>query len=67
MSTAVRLSAKDAAKYLGNLSDDTLRYWRYKGDGPRSYRLGRHTFYDLADLDAWVDEQKAATSRGGAA
>ncbi len=62
--SATRLNAKDAAEYLG-LSADTLRYWRYEGTGPQSYRLGRHTFYDIVDLDAWVDEQKAATARGG--
>lgn len=62
--TAPRVNAKDAAEYLG-VSADTLRYWRYQGTGPRSYRLGRHTFYDVADLDAWVSEQKAATARGG--
>nr|WP_124714286.1 helix-turn-helix domain-containing protein [Mycolicibacterium nivoides] len=61
----MRLGAKDAAAYLGGLPEDTLRYWRYAGTGPRSYRLGRHTFYDVADLDAWVAEQKAATARGG--
>lgn len=60
-----RLGAQDAAKYLGIPSLDTLRYWRYQGTGPRSYRLGRHTFYDVADLDAWVAQQKAATAVGG--
>jgi hypothetical protein len=35
------------------------------GTGPRSYRLGRHTFYDIADLDAWVEAEAAKTERGG--
>lgn len=59
-----RLNAKGAADYLG-VPADTLRYWRYEGTGPTSYRLGRHTFYDVADLDEWVAEQKATTARGG--
>lgn len=63
--TPTRLGAKDAADYLGIRSTDTLRYWRYEGTGPRSYRLGRHTFYDIADLDEWTAEQKAKTQRGG--
>ena len=63
--TPTRLGTKDAATYLGGLSENTLRYWRYAGTGPRSFRLGRHTFYDVADLDAWVAEQKAATAIGG--
>jgi hypothetical protein len=32
---------------------------------PRSYRLGRHTFYDIADLDAWIEAEAAKTERGG--
>jgi hypothetical protein len=36
------------------------------GTGPRSYRLGRHTFYDISDLDTWVEAEAAKTERGGA-
>jgi Helix-turn-helix domain len=60
-----RLGTKDAAQYLGGVSEDTLRYWRYAGTGPRSYRLGRRCYYDVVDLDAWIAEQKAATAKGG--
>jgi hypothetical protein len=60
-----RLRTKDAAEYLGGVSEDTLRYWRYAGTGPRSYRLGRRCYYDMADLNAWIAEQKSATQRGG--
>jgi DNA-binding transcriptional MerR regulator len=60
-----RLGTSDAAQYLGGVSEDTLRYWRYAGTGPRSYRLGRRCYYDVADLDAWIAEQKFATQRGG--
>jgi DNA-binding transcriptional MerR regulator len=63
--SAVRLSTKAAAEYLGGIPDSTLRYWRYLGTGPRSYRLGRHTFYDITDLDAWVEAEAAKTQRGG--
>lgn len=35
------------------------------GTSPRSYRLGRHTFCDIADLDAWVEAEAAKTERGG--
>lgn len=43
----------------------TLRYFRYLGTGPRSYKLGRRIVYDLADVEAWVAAQKKATSAGG--
>jgi hypothetical protein len=62
-----RLGTKDAAQYLGGVSEDTMRYWRYAGTGPSSYRLGRRCYYDVADLDAWIGDQKVATLRGGLA
>lgn len=55
------------------LSDDTgvplgtLRYWRHCGIGPKSYTIGRSVRYDSEDVESWIDAQKAATSRGGAA
>ena len=61
-----RLSTKQAAEYIG-ISEPTLRWWRHRGDrGPRSYALSaRNVVYDLADLDAWADQRKAETQRGG--
>jgi DNA-binding transcriptional MerR regulator len=35
----------------------TLRYWRYLGTGPRSFRLGRRVVYRRADLHGWIDVQ----------
>ena len=39
----------------------TLRYWRTRnrGEGPRSYKLGRAVVYDETDVLAWLDEQRA--------
>lgn len=28
----------------------TLRYWRARGEGPRSFRLGRRVFYRISRL-----------------
>jgi hypothetical protein len=36
----------------------TLRYWRYLGTGPDSFRIGRRVMYRYADLCAWIDDQK---------
>ena len=41
------------------ISPATLRYWRYRGVGPRSWKAGRHTLYDRKDVERWVDEQRA--------
>lgn len=32
----------------------TLYYWRHRGDGPASCRLGRHVRYRGEDVRAWV-------------
>ena len=39
----------------------TLRFWRYRGTGPRSFKAGRRVMYRKADVAAWVDAQANAT------
>ena len=60
-----RLSTKQAAEFLG-LSEDTLRWWRHRGDrGPKCYALSaRNVVDDLADLQNWADARKGRTQRG---
>jgi hypothetical protein len=43
----------------------TLRFWRATNQGPRSYVVGGRLWYDVADLDAWTEQQKAQSIRGG--
>jgi hypothetical protein len=38
----------------------TLRYWRHRGIGPASFRLGRRVLYRSENLHRWVDEQRHA-------
>lgn len=45
---------------LTGAPEATLRYWRHLGTGPRSYKIGRRVVYDLADVQAWLDEQRRA-------
>ncbi len=35
----------------------TLRYWRYLGTGPQSFRLGRRVLYRADDLHTWIQAQ----------
>ncbi len=42
----------------------TLRYWRHRGTGPRSFRLGRRVLYRRDDLQAWVEEQLGQSATG---
>ena len=32
----------------------TLRFWRHRNTGPRSFRLGRRVLYRRDDLQAWI-------------
>ena len=35
----------------------TLRYWRHRNTGPRSFRLGRRVLYRRDDLHVCIDAQ----------
>ncbi|CAN5232675.1 hypothetical protein BH20ACT5_BH20ACT5_14080 [soil metagenome] len=43
---------------------ETLRYWRWRGEGPPSFKIGRTVVYHRQDVLRWVDAQKAATFSG---
>ena len=47
-------TTKDAATSLG-LAQRTLQKYRVDGSGPKFRKLRGHSFYDVADLDAWVE------------
>lgn len=59
------MTLRQAADQLG-LSLYTLRNWRGKGRGPRTYKIAGRVFMRQADLDAWLIAQEQATSRGDA-
>ena len=47
-------TTKDAATYLG-LAPRTLQKYRVDGSGPKFRKVRGHSFYDVADLAAWVE------------
>ncbi|TRW77569.1 helix-turn-helix domain-containing protein [Mycolicibacterium sp. 018/SC-01/001] len=53
--TRGRLNAQEAAEYVG-LSASTMRAYRSAGTGPKSYKIGRRVFYDVTDLDRWIED-----------
>lgn len=57
----VYLDTREAAELL-KLSPVTLNQWRSHDCGPPYLRLGRAIRYRLADLRAWADAQRCATS-----
>jgi DNA-binding transcriptional MerR regulator len=60
----VRVKIEEASQITG-VPVGTLRFWRATDQGPRSYVVGRRLWYDVADLDAWIQAQKAQSVRGG--
>ncbi len=60
----MRVKIEGAAEITG-VPVGTLRFWRATNQGPRSYVVGRRLWYDIDDLQAWLEAQKAASARGG--
>ncbi|MET8653057.1 helix-turn-helix transcriptional regulator [Nocardia aurea] len=56
-----RLPIAEYAPYCG-VSVPTAYTWRYRGLGPKSYRIGNKVYADRVDLDQWLAEQKASTA-----
>ncbi|MFE7315639.1 helix-turn-helix domain-containing protein [Streptomyces sp. NPDC057555] len=59
---AVVMNTKQAAAYLG-VAIPTLRTWRHRRRGPKSFRMEGHVVYRRAALDAFLDACEAADSR----
>jgi predicted DNA-binding transcriptional regulator AlpA len=59
------LRARDAAAVLG-VAVGTLADWRCEGKGPPFKRLGRAVVYDLAELNAWMEQRPSFTSTAAA-
>lgn len=46
-------------------SESTIRYYRQTGQGPKSWKAGRHVRYWKRDVIAWLASQEASTAVGG--
>jgi predicted DNA-binding transcriptional regulator AlpA len=54
------LRTREVADLLG-VPENTLRWWRYKGKGPDSFRLGpRRVVYRHSKVMAWLAAQETA-------
>lgn len=67
MTTSTRLLTVQQLHEQWGIAEATFYSWRKQGRGPRSFKVGGRVVYDAAEVDAWLEEQKAATERGGAA
>ncbi len=54
------LTVAELAEYLG-VSRPTVYQWRYRGEGPRGFRLGRRggqVRYRESEIIAWLEQQR---------
>lgn len=56
------MDPRQVSEYLG-VPVQTLANWRWRNEGPKFCKVGRHVRYRLEDVDAWLNAQ----TTGGAA
>jgi predicted DNA-binding transcriptional regulator AlpA len=54
---SARLLSTDAVARLLVVPVTTLYTWRYKGTGPKAFKVGKHLRYRLADVLTWLEQQ----------
>jgi excisionase family DNA binding protein len=50
------VTVADLADYLG-VPPATLYQWRYRGEGPPGFRVGRHLRYRWSDVHQWIESR----------
>ena len=58
------LTVAEVADWLG-VPVRTVYEWRYRGGGPRGYKVGRHARYRREHVEQWLEEH-ADTERRAA-
>jgi predicted DNA-binding transcriptional regulator AlpA len=53
------LTAEDLAAFL-DIPIKTLYMWRYRGEGPVGFRVGRHIRYRWSDVEQWIGSRVRA-------
>ena len=51
------ITPKQLADLVG-VAVSTLKKWRSIGCGPPWVRIGRRIFYDLAEVEKWIDQNR---------
>ena len=54
------LTAEELADFL-DVPIKTLYAWRYRGEGPVGFRVGRHIRYRWIDVEEWIEDRIAYT------
>jgi excisionase family DNA binding protein len=59
------IDVRTLAEYLG-VPVSTVYDWRLNRKGPVGYRFGKHIMFAVADVRAWVEEQRESSPSGRA-
>lgn len=51
---------------ISRIPEETLRYYRARNLGPKSFKLGRRVLYAREDVDAWIAAARAEAVGSGA-
>jgi predicted DNA-binding transcriptional regulator AlpA len=50
---------------MTGISKDTLRWWRHRGEGPPSFKMGKKiVVYPADSLELWIRNQQVASTKG---
>jgi excisionase family DNA binding protein len=55
------LTTKELAEML-RAPEETIRYWAWKGTGPKSVKVGRRRLYSLDEVTAWLERKAGAAA-----
>lgn len=57
----VLLTVKDVAE-ITHVPVSTVHHWALRGDGPPSFKLGKHRRYDAREVARWLADRRAAAA-----
>lgn len=52
----------DEVADLCRTTPETVRYWRYAGSGPRSFKVGRRVLFAVEDVEKWLESARGLNS-----
>lgn len=55
------LTVRDVAEIM-SVPVSTVHHWALRGDGPPSFKIGKHRRYDAALVAEWLQRQKDAAA-----
>jgi hypothetical protein len=58
------ISPRPKVAALCRTSPETVRFWRYVGKGPTSFKLGRKVLYDATAVEEWLRVQQGPAQAG---